>query len=303
MRALTTLWEFSRPHTIIGSFFSILSLYAISVAVVYPQQTGYYFLEYRFQLATTILSALACNIYITGLNQIQDIDIDKINKPWLPIPAGKLSLKSAKSIVIICGALALFFAFINNLALLILIIIIMGIGTAYSLPPLKFKRHHVAAAASILVVRGFLVNVGMPQQFVYSFTKNLSIPIDIWPLTFFVVGFSLAIAWFKDIPDTGGDAQFNIKTLALGISPLSAFRYGVAVVAVSYMGLMVLGMLLRIQVYQQFFYLIHALLLMLFLIGAARIKINERENYKKSYMVFWAFFFAEYIVYAVAYYL
>jgi homogentisate phytyltransferase/homogentisate geranylgeranyltransferase len=254
-------------------------------------------------LIITLISALACNIYITGLNQIQDIELDKINKPWLPIAAGKLSIKSARQIVMICGAIALIFALLGNLFLFALILIIMGVGTSYSVPPLSFKRHHVAAAASILVVRGLLVNIFMPVQFIYSFKNTTEIPVDVWPLTFFVVGFSLAIAWFKDIPDTGGDRMFNIKTLALRLSPAAAFRYGVAVVAISYIGLIALSIITRIHVHQQFFFLIHALLMLAFLMGAAQVKLNNTGEYKRSYMVFWAFFFAEYIVYAMAYYL
>jgi homogentisate phytyltransferase/homogentisate geranylgeranyltransferase len=303
MSTLKTFWEFTRPHTIIGSFLSIVSLYTISVAVGFPQNPFKHLGEHWLSLLSTLISALACNLYITGLNQVQDFELDKINKPWLPIPAGTLSLKSAKQIVIYSGLTALAFAVLNNIYLLALIIIIMVIGTAYSLPPLKFKKHHIAAAASILIVRGVLVNVGMPLQFIYSFNNKVIIPPDVWPLTFFVVGFSLAIAWFKDIPDTGGDKKFNIQTLAIRFSQVTAFRYGVGVVAVSYIGLIALSFFIQPPVHQGFFYLVHALLLMLFLLGASRVKVQDENKHKQFYMGFWAFFFMEYIVYALAYFL
>jgi hypothetical protein len=36
MNYLKTLWAFSRPHTIIGSFLSIVSLFLITAAVAFP---------------------------------------------------------------------------------------------------------------------------------------------------------------------------------------------------------------------------------------------------------------------------
>ena len=38
-----------------------------------------------------VLALLCGNGYIVGINQIFDDDIDKVNKPFLPIASGKLS--------------------------------------------------------------------------------------------------------------------------------------------------------------------------------------------------------------------
>lgn len=303
MNLIKTLWEFSRPHTIIGSFLSIVSLYFISLAIAYGNNAPDYIGQYSNILILTLISALGCNVYITGLNQIQDVEIDKINKPWLPIAAGKLSTKNAILIVTVAAVISLVAAAFTNYLLLVLIVIIMLIGTAYSLPPLKFKRHHIAAATSILLVRGILVNVGMPIQFIYAFTNSFELPPDVWPLTFFVVGFSLAIAWFKDIPDTEGDTRFSIKTLAISLSPKTAFRYGVLVVSLSYVGLLILAAVLNLSVNQLFFFAGHSILLLLFWAGSARVQLENPNKLKKFYMLFWGFFFVEYLLYAFSYYL
>lgn len=303
MRYLKTLWDFSRPHTIIGSFLSIICLYLISIAIVYAGEAPANIFKFGNILMLTIISALACNIYITGLNQIQDVEIDKINKPWLPIAAGRLSHRQAVIIISISGAISLIAAITAGKVLFLLIAIIMLIGTAYSLPPLKFKKHHIAAALSILLVRGVLVNVGMPVHFIYLFTNRLNVPPDVWPLTLFVIGFSMAIAWFKDIPDTEGDSKFRIKTLALSLSPKTAFRYGVAVVSFSYVGLLVLTAVFNLRVNQGFFFIAHAVLLAIFWAGASKVKLESPENLKKFYLIFWGFFFVEYLIYALAYYI
>lgn len=39
------------------------------------------------------------NICIVGLNQIFDVPIDRINKPYLPLASGELSMRMGKSLV------------------------------------------------------------------------------------------------------------------------------------------------------------------------------------------------------------
>ena len=120
-QALFTFWKFTRPHTIIGSTLSICALYAIAAVGL------------SFQPALLLLSlssALACNVYITGLNQWSDVEVDRINKPWLPIPAGLLSRSQALRIVLVCGAIALIAAASFSMWFVGLIALIMAIGTA-----------------------------------------------------------------------------------------------------------------------------------------------------------------------------
>ncbi len=41
--------------------------------------------------ALGVLALLAGNGYIVGINQVYDVDIDAVNKPFLPIAAGGAS--------------------------------------------------------------------------------------------------------------------------------------------------------------------------------------------------------------------
>ena len=43
------------------------------------------------------------NVFIIGINQIEDVEIDRLNKPWLPIAAGDLSLEAARRIVAVAA--------------------------------------------------------------------------------------------------------------------------------------------------------------------------------------------------------
>lgn len=300
MKFIKILWAFSRPHTIVGSFISIVSLYTIVMSNLQLQVTPFRLFAHFDVLVLTLISALTCNVFITGLNQIQDVAIDTINKPWLPIPKGTLTKKNAIIIVVISLITALVSAALVNWILFLLILVIAALGAAYSLPPIKLKKHHMGAALSILLVRGILVNIGMPLQFLYSITGKLIIPQAIWPLAFFVVGFSLGIAWFKDIPDTKGDNRFNIKTLALAITPTLAYRYGVAAVSLSYIGLMLMGAMMGVAANEKLFFVSHGFLLLLFLLGAGKVNLANEKNLKRFYLGFWCFFFIEYIIYPVA---
>jgi homogentisate phytyltransferase/homogentisate geranylgeranyltransferase len=53
-----------------------------------------------------MLPALLMNLYITGLNQITDVEIDKV-KPDLPIAAGDLHIRDAVCIILVSLLLSL----------------------------------------------------------------------------------------------------------------------------------------------------------------------------------------------------
>ncbi len=292
MQTLATFWKFTRPHTIIGSTLSICALYAIA-GVGLP--------FHSLLLLISLISAWACNVYITGLNQWSDVEVDRINKPWLPIPAGLLSRSNALHIVVVCGVLALLAAAFFSLWFVGLIALIMAIGTAYSLPPLKFKRNHLLAAACISVVRGLLVNIGFYLHFHYELTGRWGLDASVWPLAVFVFAFSLGIAWFKDIPDTLGDAEYKFGTLAVRSGRQRAFLAGVVVVSIAYLYVM-LAAWWGYFASPVFYISIHGLALLLFLYQAHQLQVGDDKQVKRFYMFFWGLFFLEYVVYPLGFY-
>jgi homogentisate phytyltransferase/homogentisate geranylgeranyltransferase len=289
MKALLIFWKFTRPHTIIGSTLSILSIYFLALFTMPLSLVS----EQIFFLS--LLSALGCNVFITGLNQYTDVEVDKINKPWLPIASGELSKKSALIIIIASGAISLLSAATCNIDFLLLISIIMFIGFAYSMPPLKFKRGHIAAATAITLVRGLLVNLGFYLHFIGQSWYSGNFPGVVVPLIIFVSAFSLGIAWFKDIPDTHGD-DGKFGTLAVKQGRKFAFWAGVLVVAPAYLYLILLG--LKDFYPQSVFALIfHCIALTLFLISAQRLDLSNEKKIKNFYYFFWGLFFLEYLAF------
>ncbi len=53
-------------------------------------------------LLQALVPALLMNVSIVGLNQIFDVPIDKINKPYLPLASGEFSMRTG--IALVCCA-------------------------------------------------------------------------------------------------------------------------------------------------------------------------------------------------------
>ena len=65
-----------------------------------------------------------------------------------------------------------------------------------------------------------------------------------WALTVVVLPFSFAIAILKDVPDAEGDRRFRIMTFTVRVGGAKVLRAGLAVLALAYVGMAMLGPLL-----------------------------------------------------------
>src|SRR5438094_419504 len=168
---IRTLWKFSRPHTVIGTITSIITLFVI----ICPNNKSDHFPL----LIMALLTGIFCNIFIVGINQVADVHIDKINKPYLPIPSGELTVKMATAITLLALTLSLGIALYISVYLFFIILFATGIGWAYSMPPFYFKKHHISAALSITMVRGILINAGGFMVFNYIVNRSIALPDNV----------------------------------------------------------------------------------------------------------------------------
>lgn len=318
MQKILSLWRFSRPHTIIGSSISVFCLFAFSVLTLKTmgeQTAANGVISYVFTVsdiylfAATLIAALACNVFITGLNQITDIEIDRINKPHLPLASGEISSAEAKKWVALALVTALTISFYLSNFFGVLIALITFLGWSYSAPPIRFKRYHIWAASAIALVRGPLVNVGIALHFLTRMGHNtyfanlgiantLLIPkqfleVGVWmvPLTLFISAFSLGIAWFKDLPDTAGDAEHEVGTLAVKKGRALALGLGVSVVGLAYAFLIFWGIIFFWGVP---FLAYHLVALGIFAYWAYRTNLDATLSLKRFYKLYWILFFLEY---------
>ena len=192
LHAAGVLWRFSRPHTLIGSALCIpaLSLYAappgaaISSAVFVPL------------VLYAMVPSLLVNVYITGLNQLFDIPIDRVNKPTLPLASGEMSPAVGAATVLLClaGGLALGWAFppLCSPALRATLCGSALLGTAYSCPPVRLKRSPLLASLCIMSVRGALINWGFFAHAAEAYGASVSTAaLQAWrcagPVAFFTL--------------------------------------------------------------------------------------------------------------------
>ena len=229
------LWRFTRPHTLIGSALAIPALHLLAAPALADAFTA----TNAVAMLYAMIPSLLMNLYITGLNQITDVEIDKINKPNLPIAAGDLSPRTATLVVLV--------ALVASLGLGVahptfgtegLNVALWGsgiLGTMYSLPPFRLKRFPLLAAFCIVAVRGTIINAGFfahakaaaygAQGTAAASVMNclLTDPRCMLSSLFFGI-FGIVIALMKDVPDVAGDELSNIRSFSVRVGQDRIFK-------------------------------------------------------------------------------
>ena len=288
--------RFSRLHTVIGTTLSISALYIIALS--FSDGRGAWFATY----ALTLLACLGANIYIVGLNQMTDVDIDRINKPWLPLASGAYTMRTARTIIGVSILLSIVIAACTGKYLLLTVLLSLALGTAYSLPPLRLKRFHFWAAFCIIAVRGVIVNILLFLHFHSIINGSIQIPPVIAMLTVSIFVYSIAIAWFKDVPDMEGDRRFQIRTLTLQLGARNVLRIGNSLLAILFVANSVLAWNGTLGVNKWIFALGHLLMLAALGAAAGNLKLEEPASVRRYYLFIWILFFAEYVVFAAGAY-
>jgi len=95
---LGAIWRFGRPHTLIGTTLSIVSVSLCALDDVWDIFQPHI----MWPVFVALVTSLMMNIYIVGLNQMTDVAIDKINKPFLPVASGELTVSQGWLLVTSC---------------------------------------------------------------------------------------------------------------------------------------------------------------------------------------------------------
>jgi homogentisate phytyltransferase/homogentisate geranylgeranyltransferase len=294
--SLGALWRFSRPHTIIGTAVSIVALYLIAIDSLPGPALG----DGAWDLLWTLVAGLAVNVYIVGVNQLEDVDIDRVNKPFLPLAAGDMTQEQARAVVAATAGLAVVLALTQGAVETVAVLAGLVVGTAYSTPPLRLKRFPALASLSISGVRAIVVNLGVYAHFALAFSGEVTIPAPVWALTLVVLPFSLAIAILKDVPDAEGDRRFRIMTFTVRRGGRAVMRAGLAALAFGYLGMAILGPLLVDTAQPVVLAAGHLAALALLLAWARGVDPGDAPGFTRFYMRVWKLFFLEYALVALA---
>jgi homogentisate phytyltransferase / homogentisate geranylgeranyltransferase len=293
---LAALWQFSRPHTVIGTSLSVIALFAIAWGQNYPELSSH-----LPSLVWVIIACLCGNVYIVGLNQLEDIEIDKINKPHLPLASGAFSAQEAQIIVTVAGIAAVVIAMWQGIFLTLTVMASLLIGTAYSLPPIRLKQFPFWASLCIFVVRGVVINLGLFLHFNQLLNQSSNIPNEIWLLTAFVLIFTYVIAIFKDMPDTEGDAKFNIATLSIILGQASVFNISRQILVWLYLGTILVSLSSLITSINILIIAIsHVSLAVVMWWYSLQVDLSDRTAISAFYQFIWKLFYLEYIIFPLA---
>jgi len=194
-------WTFARPFTLVPPMVGIFSGSLI----------GYGASHAPFRLLHVTLAVIAAavlNAASNGLNQVCDLENDRINKPHRPLPSGSMTMREAWSFVGVTYLTALAMVAAVNLQTLVIYAIATLSTIAYSAPPLRLKRHPVGSNFTIALIRGGLLKVAA-----WAAISTVLQSIEPWYIGSIYFVFLLGATTTKDFADIEGDRAAGCITL------------------------------------------------------------------------------------------
>jgi len=206
------------------------------------------------KLTINIIIGVVSYIFLAAsgntINDIYDIEIDKINRPERPIPRGSISLKQAKKLYFLYLGIGIILSYLNTLIfsltwiILVLVPFFGFIGWVYA----KWGKKS-----------GFLGNIIVGVSFSIGLVYGAYLNSEIIPpyiLYFFITAFSLLVAReiIKGCEDIEGDKNQGVKTLAIKIGIKASRNISVifALVAVTFFVLPIFTSILNIFLFAIF---------------------------------------------------
>jgi 4-hydroxybenzoate polyprenyltransferase len=199
-----TVWELARPFTLIAPALGMFTGSVIALGAAPPVAVTPWVVA---KIALGTLMAAVLNAASNTLNQVTDLEADRINKPGRPIPAGRVAPSEAIAVSgwLYVGAFILAAPVGPQCTLLA--------GTAavltvlYSAPPFRLKAVPYLANLVIAVPRGVLLKVAG-----WSCVRDFG-RLEPWYIGAIFGLFLLGATTTKDFADMRGDAAAGFRTL------------------------------------------------------------------------------------------
>lgn len=211
MSKTTAYVDLARPFTLLPPALGVLS------GAVTAWGAGHAKPAITWELAVPVLfgtaMAAVLNAANNALNQIYDLDIDRVNKPKRPLPSGALSLREAWVFTWATLALAWLLAWLAAPQLrrecFWIVVVTTGLCWIYSAPPIWTKRRGALANITIAIPRGLLLKVAG-----WSTVKTV-LGAEPWYIGAIFGLFLLGAASTKDFADIEGDRVGGCNTLPI----------------------------------------------------------------------------------------
>ena len=203
-------WHLVRPFTLLAPAAGMVAAGVMAVGASRHLALGALVL---LRLAAGAALAVMLNAASNSLNQIHDLEADRINKPDRPLASGALSVRDAWWCVLVCGGGAL--ALAGALGWQCFVVVVLGAGavSAYSVPPIRTKRHWLLSNLTIATARGLLMMVAG-----WATVGDVFVGARWWEA--WLIGgtfglFLLGAASTKDFSDMKGDKAAGCITLPI----------------------------------------------------------------------------------------
>jgi 4-hydroxybenzoate polyprenyltransferase len=207
---IRTYLELGRPFTLIAPALGFLSG-AVTAIGAHPAET--WSARVLVYPLTGALMAAVLNSASNALNQIYDLEIDRINKPKRPLPSGRLTIRQAWVFTWVNYALALWLAWLvapdGRHECFWIVLTATIITFLYSAPPFRTKRLGIWANVTIAIPRGVLLKVAG-----WSAVKTI-VGIEPWYIGGIFGLFLLGASTTKDFADIEGDRRGGCMTLPI----------------------------------------------------------------------------------------
>jgi len=122
-----TIWLFA-----VGTAFCGMLMALKSIPSVY---------EFLLMSIAMISATFSANL----VNAATDVEVDKINKPNRPLPEGRVTIREALVIGILCLILTLAISFLFGIVPFLLAIVGLTLAVIYSVPPIALKERGILA--------------------------------------------------------------------------------------------------------------------------------------------------------------
>ncbi len=202
--------ELSRPFTLVAPALGFASG-AASAAGALPREIFSRDLLVFPLIGLTMAAVL--NAASNALNQIYDLEIDRVNKPRRPLPSGRMSLAEAWLFTAVTYAVALMLAWQvapgGRRECFWIVVVATLITFLYSVPPFRTKRLGIWANVTIAIPRGVLLKVAG-----WSAVKTVA-GVEPWFIGGIFGLFLLGASTTKDFADMEGDARGGCRTLPI----------------------------------------------------------------------------------------
>jgi len=202
--------ELSRPFTLVAPALGFASG-AATAAGAMPREVFSRDLVIYPLIGLTMAAVL--NAASNALNQIYDLEIDRVNKPRRPLPSGRMSIGEAWAFTAIAYAVTLVLAWLvapgGRHECFWIVVVATFITFLYSVPPFRTKRLGIWANVTIAIPRGLLLKVAG-----WSAVKTAA-GVEPWFIGAIFGLFLLGASTTKDFADMDGDARGGCRTLPI----------------------------------------------------------------------------------------